>query len=131
MNIDIRVAVPNMPGAVMKACATLGDAGVNIDAFCGDLRPGESWGYLHFLVTDADKAIAALEGAGYEILSRHDVDVLKVGNEPGTLAEAVGRYSGDGRNIEVLYMASNSQIVIGTEDMQQDRLGVRMKDARY
>ena len=115
----------------MEALTALGEAGVNIDSFCGDLRPGERWGFMHLLVEDPGDARAALERAGFELTGEHAVELVGIENRPGALAEAVKRYSDEGRNIEVLYTASSGRVAIGTEDMQKPRYGVRVKDARY
>jgi hypothetical protein len=131
MAVDLRVVVPNRPGALMQALTSLADEGINIESVCGDIRPGERWGFLHLLVEDGAGARGALEAQGLEVTSERDVDVVRVEDRPGALAQAVARYSDAGRNIEVLYTASTGHIVIGTEDMQQPRLGVRVKDARY
>ena len=128
---DLRAVLPNRPGALLQALTALSDKGINIESFCGDLRPGETWGYVHILVSDSGRARAALETVGIEVVSEHDVDVIDVANEPGGLADAVRGYSEDLRNIEVLYTARDGRVVIGTEDMQKDRPGVPLKDARY
>ena len=128
---DLRAVLPNRPGALLQALTALSDKGINIESFCGDLRPGETWGYVHILVSDSGRARAALETMGIEVVSEHDVDVIDVANEPGGLADAVRGYSEDFRNIEVLYTARDGRVVIGTEDMQKDRPGVPLKDARY
>ena len=115
----------------MKVLRALSGAGVNLESFCGDIRPGEKWGFIHFLVEDAEAARQAIEGAGFEVTSEHAVDVLEVEDKPGGLAETVKGYADAGRNIEVLYTASTGHLVIGTEDMQQPRTGIRMEDVRY
>jgi hypothetical protein len=128
---DLRVVVPNRPGTVVQALTALAENGVNIESFCADLRPGETWGYLHLLVIgESQPACAALAEVGFEVVSEHDVDVIEVENRPGGLADAVRRYSDDMRNIEVLYTARDGRVIVGTEDMQKERPGVRMKDAR-
>lgn len=129
MAVDLRVVTPNRPGALLQATETLAAAGIPLEGFCGDLRPGERWGYLHFLVADGDGGQKALEAAGFEVTSSHDVDVLDLDKHTGSLAEEVRRYSDEGRNIEVVYIATGGQIVIGTDDMQKGRIGVRMGDA--
>jgi hypothetical protein len=129
---DLRVVLPNRPGALTQALDALCRADINIESFCGDIRPGERWGFLHLLVHDAPAARRALDAEGFEVTSEHDVDVVPVtADEPGGLAEAVRRYSDDNRNIEVLYTAGDGNVVIGTEDMQKPRFGVRMEDAKY
>ena len=131
MPTDLRVVIVNRPGALMEALNALRASGVNIESFCGDIRPGERWGFLHVLVENAPRAQAALESTGLEVTSQHEVDMVAVEDRPGMLADVVQRYSDAGRNIEVLYTATTGGVVIGTEDMQKPRYGVRMKDARY
>ncbi len=131
MATDLRVVLPNRPGALMEALECLGEAGVNIESFCGDIRPGDMWGFCHFLVEDAAKACGALERCGLDITGQHDVVLVDVPNTPGALAAVVGEYARQGRSIEILYTAPDNRVIIGTEDMQRERQGVRMKDARY
>lgn len=129
---DLRVVLPNRPGTLAAALQTVADAGVNVAAACGDLRPGERWGYGHVLVDDADAAAAALQAAGFEVAGIHDVDVVDLpADRPGALAEVIARYTHDGRNLEVFYTADKGRVVVGTEDMQKPRLGVQVKDVKY
>ena len=128
MAFDLRVVVPNRPGVLLDTCNTLAKAGIELFGFCGDIRPGERWGYLHVLVEDKEAAQAALEGAGIEITKVQKVDVNTVDKHTGALAEEVQKYSREGKNIEVIYLATDGRIVIGTEDMLEERPGVRMGD---
>src|SRR5215213_11542069 len=86
---DLRFVVVNRPGALMESLNCLCAAGVNIDSFCGDIRPGDRWGYMHLIVEDGDAARRALETAGVEVTSVRDVDVVAVEDRPGKLAEVV------------------------------------------
>ena len=129
MAYDLRIVLPNRPGTLLGASETIAAAGVPLLGFCSDIRPGERWGYLHVLVEDPAAAQSALETAGIEVTSVHQVDLNAVDKHTGVLAEEIKRYSEAGRNIEVMYLTSEGQIVIGTEDMLEERLGVRMKDA--
>lgn len=129
MASDLRVVLPNRPGALLQASEVLAEAGLALNGFAGDIRPGERWGYLHVLVDEGEKGRKALEDAGFEVTSSQDVDVLQAEKHTGALAEEIKRYSEAGRNIEVLYLSTTGQIVIGTDDMQAERTGVRMKDS--
>lgn len=129
MAYDIRAVVPNRPGTLLMTCDTLAKAGIELLGFCGDIRPGERWGFLHVLVDDADAAQAVLEAAGIEVTSVHKVDVNEVEKHTGALANEVRKYSESERNIEVLYLDTHGRIVVGTEDMLTERLGVRIEDA--
>lgn len=128
MATDLRLAIPNRPGLLVRVLGILSAVNVNIDGFCGDIRPGETWGFVHVLVEQADVALSALERAGVDITSVHEVDVLEVPNRPGALEEVTKRYSDAGRNIEVLYIAHGGRVVVGTEDMRPQRHGVRMDE---
>ncbi|MDQ3914314.1 MAG: hypothetical protein M3323_03145 [Actinomycetota bacterium] len=130
MSTDLRLALPNRPGTVIAACDALAAAGVAVEGVCGDLRPGERWGYLHFLVDDGDAGRAALERAGLEIAAEHDVEVCGVDGSSGMLA-VLARYRDDDRNVEVFYSTLDGRIVVATEDMRRERPGVKVKDAKY
>jgi hypothetical protein len=127
---DMRIVMPNRPGALISALRAIADAGINIRGSAGDLRPGEQWGYIHILVDDSEAAQAAIESVGFEITALHEVDVLKLDDHPGAILEAAEPYSAGGQNIEVFYMCLGS-LVVGTEAMRQPIPGTRMEDARY
>lgn len=128
MAFDLRVVLPNRPGALLDTCDTLAQAGIELFGFCGDIRPGERWGYLHVLVEDEKAAQAALEAAGIEVTRVSKVDVNVVDKHTGALAEEVQKYSNESRNIEVIYLDTDGRIVVGTDDMLEERLGERMGD---
>lgn len=131
MPTDLRIVIPNRPGALANTLEVLADAEVNVQAMCGDIRPGERWGFLHILVDDAGSARSALDKAGIEVADEHDVVIHQVENRPGTALEVIKQYHGEDRNIEVLYSKDDGGLIIGTEDMRPQRPGVKMKDARY
>lgn len=131
MATDLRVVLPNRPGMLLTACEALDSAGVSLQSVCGDLRPGERWGYLHLLVDDAATARAALEGAGLQVASEHDVELVPVEGSKHALTEAVARYTGEGRNVEIVYLSQDGRLVMGTEDMRRDVPGVKVSDAKY
>ncbi|MDQ4026407.1 MAG: hypothetical protein M3217_13110 [Actinomycetota bacterium] len=131
MATDLRVVLPNRPGMLLAACEALDEAGVTLQSVCGDLRPGERWGYLHLLVDDPAASRSALEGAGFQVVSEHDVELFPVEGPGHALTDAVSRYTGEGRNVEIVYLSHDGRLVIGTEDMRKDVPGVKVKDARY
>lgn len=130
MLTDLRVVLPNRPGAVTSLCGMLSDAGINVEGFCGDLRPGERWGFIHLAVERADEARRVIEGAGYEVTTTRSIDMVPLKNEPGELARVLREYSDKGLNIDVVYVASGDRLVISTEDMIEDRVGVNIQNAR-
>jgi hypothetical protein len=131
MPSDIRFSVANRPGAVGKAARILANAGINIMGMGGDIRSGESWGFIHFLVDEPGEAQSTLEAAGYEILDIHEVDLIEAADRPGSLADICERYVQRNENIEVLYFASNNRLVVGTEKMRQAFPGRRVAETRY
>jgi hypothetical protein len=130
MLTDMRLVMPNRPGALISALRAIADAGINIRGSAGDLRPGEQWGYIHILVDDPHAAQAAIESVGFEVTSIHEVDVLKLEDHPGAILEAAEPYSAGGQNIEVFYMSRES-LVVGTDAMRKPIPGTRVEDARY
>jgi hypothetical protein len=131
MAIDLRIVLPDRPGAGTAVCEALSEAGVNLEGICGDLRPGEGWGYLHVLVEEAQEAIRAIESTGCQVVDVHDVELVQAANEPGELVRVLSTYRDRGENIEVLYIASENRIVVGTETMRRPRTGVKVDDAQY
>lgn len=128
MKTDLRVVLPNRPGALGLCLNAIADAGLTVEGICGDLRPGEGWGFLHILLDDGEGGRKALEGAGFEVTGVHEVAVHEIAEGAGSLAELVDSYSGKGDNIEIIYASSDKRWVIGTEGMLADRPGVRMGD---
>jgi hypothetical protein len=130
MLTDMRLVMPNRPGALISALTAIAEAGINIRGSAGDLRPGEQWGYIHILVDDPEAARIAIESVGFEVMSVHEVDVIKLQDRPGAILEAAEPYSAKGQNIEVFYMSLGS-LVIGTDSMRKPIVGITTQAARY
>lgn len=130
MPTDIRIVLPNRPGAVTHVCELVAEAGINILGACGDLRPGERWGFIHIVVEEGDDARNLIEGAGYEVTSARTVDLIDLVDEPGGLADVLREYSANNTNIDIIYTASKDRLVIGTEHMLEERIGVNVQEAR-
>jgi hypothetical protein len=130
--VDIRVVVANRPGTSLALLDALAAEGVSLRGFSGDIRPGEKWGFLHVLVNDPDHdaARSVVLRQGLEITSEHQVELVDIEDVPGAVADAVRGYVEAGRNILVLYMGANSKLVVGPEDMQKPRYGIRTEDAK-
>lgn len=133
MPTDLRIVLPDRPGTGTLVCAAIAAAGINLEGMCADLRPGEAWGYFHVVVDDsrAEEAIRAVESTGCEVLDVHAVDLIEAQNRPGELVSILDDYRDRGENIEVLYIASNNRIVIGSEAMRRPRPGVKVDEAKY
>lgn len=131
MSTDLRVVLPNRPGTLLQACEALAAAGVPVEGVCGDLRPGERWGFLHLLVDDPVAARSVVEGLGFQVAAEHEVELCPVDASEHRLRDTVSRYTGEGRNVEIIYLSKDGHLVVGTEDMRKEVPGVKMKDARY
>jgi hypothetical protein len=125
---DLRLVIPNQPGRAAQLLAALAEAGVNLDGICGDIRPGETWGFMHLLVEDADTATRIVESQGIQITSRHAVNLHHLENRPGAIAETLRTYREKGENVEVIYTIAADRMVVGTDLMRDEILGVQMKD---
>ena len=129
MASDLRIVLPNRPGALASALSCLARQNILVESACGDLRPGERWGYLHLLVEDGDRARAALELDRIEVVSQHEVEVVDVPTGAGSLLDALRTYLDRGENVEVIYMTSDGRWVVGTEAMQTVKPGVRVSQS--
>ena len=130
MPTDFRITMPNRPGTLLRICEALADAGINLDAISGDLRPGETWGFVHMVVDDPAPVRGHLDELGVEY-AEHEVELVDIEDRPGAIAEVLRRYRADDRNLEVLYTAANLKLVVGPEDLRKPTPGVRMEDAQY
>ena len=131
MPTDIRLSLANTPGAFAKAARVLAEGGINIEGMASDIRPGESWGYLHLLVDDLDAAAGVLEAQGHEILDIHDVDLIDADDRPGGMADICQSYADRGENIEVLYICTKSRLAVGTESMRRTFDGRTTAETTY
>lgn len=113
---DLTLSLPNRPGTLAAAAAALGKAGINIDGVSGSTVGGGE-GIGHILVADAATARQALEGAGTTIAGEREVLVTELEDRPGALAEVAGKLANAGVNIDLLYLATRTRLVIGVPDV--------------
>jgi hypothetical protein len=123
MATDLRIVLPDRPGALVTAWERLRDAGVNIDGACGFPARGQTWVILHVLVEDAAPARRAVEEAGFQVDEEREVDVRLIENRPGALAELFQTYVDEGSNVDLMYLGADNHVVIGTDEMYADRPG--------
>lgn len=116
---DLTVNLENKPGTVAQAAEALGNAGINIEGGFG-MAMGDK-GELHLLVADADAARTALEAAGVECGGDRDVEVVSLIDEPGELGRHLRRLADAGVNLDMVYTATNTRLVLGSADMDSLR----------
>jgi hypothetical protein len=119
---DLTVVLEDRPGTLAELGEALGEAGINIEAFCG--LPCEGKGIVHILVEDAAGARRALEDADLKISSETEILLLEAEDRPGMLGEVARRMSNAGVNIELIYKATQTQLVVGVDDLEKGRAAV-------
>lgn len=119
MATDLTVVLPDRPGALAQLGEQLGNAGVNIGGLCCAVQGGQA--AAHVLVEDAAAAKAALAGGSTEVSGEREVLVLDVDDRPGVLGDVSRRLADAGVNIEVVYLATGTRLVIGADDLNKAR----------
>ena len=100
MAIQISVFIENKEGRIKKAIETLAKVGVNIRA----LSVGDSskYGILRLIVSDNEKAIAALEEEVF-IVKESEVIVITVPDKPNGLNSTLAILDDANINLEYIY----------------------------
>lgn len=121
---DLAITLEDRPGTMAALGESLGKAGVNIEGFCGFPSEGKAVG--HLLVEDPAAARRAVEQGGAQVIGDRDVLVMDVPNQPGKLGEIARKIADAGVNIDLVYLASGSRVVIGVDDLDKAKaaLGV-------
>ncbi len=119
---DLTVVLEDRPGTLADLGEALGKAGINIDGVCG--LPCEGKGIVHILVEDAAGARRALEEVGLEVSSEREVLLFEAEDRPGTLGEVARRIASSGVNIDFIYKATQTKLVIGVDDLEKARAAV-------
>lgn len=115
MATDLTVTLEDRPGTLADMGEALGKAGINIDGMCG--FPCEGRGVIHILVEDGSAAREALEGAGIQVDGDREVMLLEAEDRPGMLGEVLRKIANAGVNVDLLYKATQTKLVIGADDL--------------
>jgi hypothetical protein len=119
---DVAVTVEDEPGMLARLGEAIGAAGVNIEGVSGVAAGAGS--VVHFLVDDVEGALRALEAAGFTDAKEREVVVLEVEDRPGVLGETARRIADAGVNIELIYLATGTRLVLGGSDLAALRAAV-------
>jgi hypothetical protein len=119
MATDLTVILEDRPGTLADMGEALGNAGVNVDGMCG--FPSEGKGVMHILVDDAGAARGALEAAGIEVGGEREVLVVDVEDQPGAFGAVARKIANEGVNFDLTYLATNTRLVVGTNDLEKTR----------
>lgn len=112
---DLTVILDDRPGTLATLTEALGKAGINIDGLCG--FPSEGKGVIHILVQDAAAARRAMEAAGFTVRGEREVLVLDAQDRPGEVGQIARRIANAGVNIDLIYVATKTRVVIGASDL--------------
>lgn len=116
---DFTIELENRPGALAKLGESTAKAGVNLEGVCGITHEGA--GVIHILVDNAEAARDALTAGGFTIQDEREVLVTEVTDQPGALGELTRRFADAGINIDLIYLATNTRIVLGVDKPDQAR----------
>lgn len=112
---DLTVILDDRPGTLATLTEALGKAGINIDGLCG--FPSEGKGIIHILVQDAAAARRAVEAAGFRVRGEREVLVLDAQDRPGEVGQITRSIANAGVNIDLIYVATRTRVVIGASDL--------------
>ena len=131
MTIDLTIELDDTAGELARLGVALGVGGVNIEGLCAVTWGGPT-AEVHVLVEDAEAAFEALAEAGIQVESEREVIVIEVDDRPGVLGDVSRRLGDSGVNITLVYLATNTRMVIGADDLPGAKLllDTRMVDQR-
>jgi hypothetical protein len=116
---DLTVVLENRPGTLADMGEALGRAGINIEGLCGAVTAGSS--SVHVLVEDAAGALQTLKANGFEVSHEREVLVLEIEDRPGALGAVTRQIAEAGVNIDLVYLATNTRLVIGADNLDKAR----------
>jgi len=125
MSKDLTVMLEDRPGTLADLGEALGKAGVNIEGVCG--MPSQGKGVFHILVEDAAAARRALEAAKFHVHEERDVLVLTMEDRPGEIGRVCRRIAAAGVNITLTYLATNTRVVLGADNLDKARAAAQSK----
>jgi len=119
---DLTVILEDRPGTLGDMGEALGKAGINIEGCCGFRSEGK--GVIHILVEDVGAAQRVLQQAGLEVCDERQVLILEVEDRPGVFGDVTRRIANVGVNIDLIYLATNTRLVIGADDLDKARSAI-------
>ena len=119
---DLTVILQDRPGTIADMGEILGKAGINIEGICATTFRGE--GAIHILVEDSAGARQALEAKGIEVTAEREVLVKEIEDRPGILGEVARKLANAGVNIELVYLATKTRLIIGVDNLEKARSAI-------
>ena len=113
---DLTVNIANEPGSLAQLGEVLGNAGINIEGVVGKAEGGAA--HVHILVADAGMARETLSSAGVECGEEREVEVVSVVDQPGEMGRHMRRVAEAGVNVDLVYIATGTRLVLGAQDVE-------------
>lgn len=123
MAVDLTIFVDDNPGELARVGEVLGRGGVNIEGVCA-LTGGGGRAEVHVLVDDAEAAFKALDAGAIRVSAEQEVVVVPVQDRPGVLGEVASSLGAAGVNITLAYLATNTRLVLGADDLAKAKAAV-------
>lgn len=119
MTKDLTVSIQDRPGTLGRVAEALGKAGINIEGIGGFAVYNEA--VAHLLLEDGDVARArdAIEAAGGNVEDERDVIVVDLEDRPGEFGRLARKIADSGVNLNLVYMATRTRVVVGSEDLRK------------
>lgn len=106
----------DQPGELARVAHALSDAGINIAAATA-LGSGQR-AELHILVHHPEAVRHALAVVhSVSITREREVVVVQADDRPGELADLTGKIAAAGINLDLVYIATGSRVVFGSDDL--------------
>ena len=104
------------PGELARVAHALSDAGINVAAATA-LGAGQR-AELHVLVPHPEAVRHALAVVhSISVTREREVVVVQCDDHPGELADLTGKIAAAGVNLDLVYVATGSRIVFGSDDL--------------
>jgi hypothetical protein len=104
---QISVFLENTTGRLGEVTKVLADANINLRAI--SIADTADFGILRLIVSDADKAVDALGGAGFTTRVTN-VAAVEIDDKPGSLAKVMELFQKSKVNIEYLYASLEGNV---------------------
>jgi hypothetical protein len=115
---DLVVNLEDQPGMLAAVGEVLGNAGINIEGVCGAVIEGAESAWVHILVENAELATSALEAAGVDYGGEREVEVISLVDQPGEMGRHLRRAADAGVNIDLVYLATSTRLVLGSSNVE-------------
>ncbi len=121
MTTNLTIEMADTAGELGRLGSIMGAADVNIQGLCA-VTHGGATATVHLLVEDPEPAYRALDAAGISLDSDEEVLVVDVKDRPGALGDVARELGDAGVNINLIYLATSTRLVIAADDLHKARM---------